>query len=635
SIGKEEVEHFSDEMYGVDSPETNPIQFSDNSKSTIEDTLHDYHLMDTPDLRSQLISYLEKQDEFCFDTETTSTDAVSAELVGLSFAYFQTEAFYIPIPADQKIAQQIVNEFKMVLENEAITKIGHNIKFDILVLKKYGIEVKGKIFDTMLAHYLIDADSRHGMDLLSSNYLNYQPISITELIGKKGVNQGNMRDVEIEKAAIYAAEDADITLQLKHKFAPLLKDNKLLPLFDDIENPLAYVLADMENTGVKIDVGFLNDYSKVLENEIVEVEKLVYELAGEKFNLSSPKQLGIVLFEKLKLEDKPKKTETGQYATGEEILSKLAFEHEIAAKILEYREFQKLKSTYVDALPLMINPKTGMIHTSYNQAIAATGRLSSTDPNLQNIPIRTDRGKEIRKAFIPRDENSVIFSADYSQIELRIMAAFSKDESMINSFKNGIDIHSTTASKVFKVDLSEVNGDMRRKAKMVNFGIIYGISAFGLAQRLSIPRKEAGDIIDAYWQEFPAIKTYMDYVISEAREREYVTTITGRRRYLRNINARNQNERGFAERNAINAPIQGSAADIIKKAMIDIHLWMKKEKVRSKMVLQVHDELVFDMYQDELEQLKPYIEGFMKNAIPLEVPMEIGMGSGKNWLEAH
>jgi DNA polymerase I len=391
----------------------------------------------------------------------------------------------------------------------------------------------------------------------------------------------------------------------------------------------------MESTGVKIDVNFLNDYSKVLENEIVDVEKLVYELAGEKFNLSSPKQLGIILFEKLKLEDKPKKTETGQYATGEEILSKLAFEHEIAAKILEFREFQKLKSTYVDALPLMINPKTGMIHTSYNQAIAATGRLSSTDPNLQNIPIRTDRGKEIRKAFIPRDSNSVIFSADYSQIELRIMAAFSKDESMINAFKNGIDIHASTASKVFKVDLIDVNSDMRRKAKMVNFGIIYGISAFGLAQRLSIPRKEAAEIIDAYWQEFPAIKTYMDFVINEARQREFVTTITNRRRYLRDINSRNQTIRGYAERNAINAPIQGSAADIIKKAMIDIHLWMKKEKVRSKMVLQVHDELVFDMYQDELEQIKPYIEGFMKNAIPLEVPMEIGMGSGKNWLEAH
>jgi len=608
---------------------------TENAKDTIDTTIHDYHLMDTPELMNKLIYYLEKQTEFCFDTETTSTDAVSAELVGLSFSYFQKEAFYVPTPPDFEGAKAVAHLFKAVLENENITKIGHNLKYDILVLKKYDVEVRGKIFDTMLAHYLIDADTRHGMDLLSSTYLNYQPISITTLIGKKGAGQGNMRNADIIKVAEYAAEDADVTLQLKYKFAPIIKENKLEPLFTEIENPLAYVLADMENAGVKIDVNFLNDYSKILEKEVIEVEKQVYELAGEKFNLGSPKQLGIILFEKLKLEDKPKKTETGQYATGEEILSKLAFDNEIAAKILEFREYQKLKSTYVDALPLMINAKTGMIHTSYNQAIAATGRLSSTEPNLQNIPIRTDRGKEIRKAFVPRDADSVIFSADYSQIELRIMAAFSKDESMITAFKNGIDIHATTASKVFKVELNEVNSDMRRKAKMVNFGIIYGISAFGLAQRLSIPRKEASDIIDAYWQEFPAIKVYMDRVIGEAREREYVTTITGRRRYLRDINSRNQTIRGYAERNAINAPIQGSAADIIKKAMIDIHAWMKKEQVRSKMVLQVHDELVFDIYNVELAQLKPYIESFMKNAIPIEVPMEIGMGSGMNWLEAH
>ncbi len=611
----------------------NPL--SDNLKDTIDNTIHDYHLIDTAEGIAQLIYYLEKQTEFCFDTETTSTDAVSAELVGLSFSYYQKEAFYIPAPADFEGGKAIAQLFKSVLENENIIKIGHNLKYDILVLKKYDIEVRGQLFDTMLAHYLIDADTRHGMDLLSSTYLNYQPVSITTLIGKKGAEQGNMRDADVAKVAEYAGEDADVTLQLKQKFAPILRENKLEPLFTNIENPLAYVLADMENSGVKIDVNFLNDYSKILEKEVIEVEQKVYELAGEKFNLGSPKQLGIILFEKLKLEDKPKKTETGQYATGEEILSKLAIDNDIAARILEYREYQKLKSTYVDALPMMINAKTGLVHTSYNQAIAATGRLSSTDPNLQNIPIRTDRGKEIRKAFIPRDANSLIFSADYSQIELRIMAAFSKDESMITAFKNGIDIHSTTASKVFKVGLDKVNSDMRRKAKMVNFGIIYGISAFGLAQRLSIPRKEAADIIDAYWQEFPAIKLYMDKVIGEAREREYVTTITGRRRYLRDINSRNQTIRGYAERNAINAPIQGSAADIIKKAMIDIHRWMKKEKVRSKMVLQVHDELVFDMYKDELEQLKPQIESFMKYAIPLEVPMEIGMGSGMNWLEAH
>lgn len=603
--------------------------------NTIENTSHDYHKIDTLKLRKSLLSFLELQTEFCFDTETTSTDAVAAELVGISFCYYKSEAFYIPIPADFKEAQAIINEFKSVLENESIKKIGHNLKYDILVLKKYGIDVQGKIFDTMLAHYLMEPDQRHGMDILSNTFLNYKPVSITELIGKKGVNQGNMRDVEIDKVVDYASEDADVTFQLKAIFEPLLKSSQVSDLFENIENPLIPVLADMEAHGVKIDVPALADYSDLLQKDMTEAESAVYEMAGEKFNLSSPKQLGIVLFEKLKLEDKPKKTETGQYATGEEILSKLAYEHPIANKILEFREFQKLKSTYVDALPLLINPTTGMVHTSYNQAVAATGRLSSTDPNLQNIPIRTDRGKEIRKAFIPRDKNSVILSADYSQIELRIMASFAKDESMILAFKNGIDIHSTTASKVFKVGLEDVSSDMRRKAKMVNFGIIYGISAFGLAQRLSIPRKEAAEIIDAYWAEFPAIKIYMDKCISDARETEYVTTILGRRRYLRDINSRNQTVRGYAERNAINAPIQGSAADIIKKAMIDIHAWMKTEKVRSKMVLQVHDELVFDAYTDELEYIKPKIESYMKHAIELEVPMEIGMGSGKNWLEAH
>jgi DNA polymerase-1 len=604
-------------------------------KHTIDIVTHDYHLLETPKERQDLIAYLQKQTEFCFDTETTSVDAVSAQLVGLSFSYFKNEAFYVPIPADQKEAQVIVNEFKGVLENPSIIKIGHNLKYDIMVLLNYGIQVRGKVFDTMLAHYLIEPDQRHGMDTLSSSYLNYQPISISTLIGKKGEEQGNMREVEIAKVAEYAAEDADVTLQLKHAFEPHLKEAKLNHLFDTIENPLVYVLADMEITGVKIDLQTLKDYSGFLEKDVIISEDKIYELAGEKFNIASPKQLGVILFEKLKLEDKPKKTETGQYATGEEILSKLAYEHEIAGIILDYRELQKLKSTYVDALPGMINPKTGMVHTSYNQAVAATGRLSSTNPNLQNIPIRTERGREIRKAFIPRNPDSVIFSADYSQIELRIMASFSKDESMIEAFRNGIDIHSTTASKVFKVGLDEVTSDMRRKAKMVNFGIIYGISAFGLAQRLSIPRKEAVDIIDAYWKEFPAIRNYMSDCIDTAREKEFVETITGRRRYLRDINSRNQTQRGYAERNAINAPIQGSAADIIKKAMIDIHHWMKEEKIRSHMVLQVHDELVFDVYKDELELMKSKIESFMKYAIPLEVPMEIGMGSGANWLEAH
>ncbi|MDX2190406.1 MAG: DNA polymerase I [Bacteroidota bacterium] len=603
--------------------------------STIENTIYDYHLTDTPEARAQLIHYLTLQDEFCFDTETDQLDAIGANIVGISFCYVKSEAFYIPIPPGKNEAQKIINEFKKVLENENIRKIGHNIKYDILVLKNYGIEVKGDIYDTMLAHYLIDPETRHGMDVLAESFLHYRPISITSLIGQKGKNQGNMRDADIEKVAIYAAEDADVTFQLKQVFDPKITHGGLQKLFEDIENPLVHVLADMEFTGVKIDVKFLNDYSKVLEKEMFEAEEKVYELSGTRFNLSSPKQLGVILFEKLKLEDKPKKTETGQYATGEEILSKLAYEHEVARKILEFREFQKLKSTYVDALPNIINAKTGLVHTSYNQAIAATGRLSSTDPNLQNIPIRTDRGKEIRKAFIPRDKESIILSADYSQIELRIMAAFSKDESMMQAFRDGVDIHSTTASKVYKVSLSEVTSDMRRNAKMVNFGIIYGISAFGLAQRLSIPRKEAAEIIDAYWKEFPAVKTYMDFCINEAREKEYVTTLYGRRRYLRDINSRNQTVRGFAERNAINAPIQGSAADIIKKAMIDIHDWMKKEKLRSRMILQVHDELVFDAYKDELPILKPKIEHLMKNALPIEVPMEIGIGVGDNWLEAH
>lgn len=602
---------------------------------TIDEIVHDYHIIDTVEKRKNLIAYLSIQKEICFDTETTSVNAIDAQLVGLSFCYHQSEAFYVPIPAEKIEAQLIINEFKLILENEKSIKIGHNLKYDIMVLRKYAVAVKGNLFDTMLAHYLIEPDLRHGMDYLSAIYLNYQPISISTLIGKKGAEQGNMQDVEVAKVVNYACEDADVTLQLKYKFDILLKAAKLTQLSEEIENPLVYVLADMERSGVKVDLKTLQDYSIILEKDVQICESKIYDLAGEKFNIASPKQLGLILFEKLKLEDKPKKTENGQYATGEEILSKLAYEHEIANVILDYRELQKLKSTYVDALPGMINPVSGMVHTSYNQAVAATGRLSSTNPNLQNIPIRTVRGREIRKAFVPRDENSVILSADYSQIELRIMASFSKDQSMITAFENGIDIHSTTASKVFKVELADVTSDMRRKAKMVNFGIIYGISAFGLAQRLSIPRKEAAEIIDSYWKEFPAIREYMDFCIKTAREKEFVETITGRRRYLRDINSRNQTQRGFAERNAINAPIQGSAADIIKKAMIDIHRWMKNENLKSKLVLQVHDELVFDVYNNELAMMKPKIESFMKNAIPLKVPMEVGMGSGSNWLEAH
>jgi DNA polymerase-1 len=601
---------------------------------TIHNTLHSYHIIDTPELRKSLIAFLTIQREYCFDTETTSVDTVDAELVGISFAYVAGEAYYVPIPADRDQAQLIVSEFKEVLENPSIRKIGQNIKFDILMLKNYGIEVAGELFDTMLAHYLIDPDTRHGMDVLAENYLGYKPVSITELIGKKGKGQGNMRDIPVAQIAEYAAEDADITLQLKQIFEPELSRLGVTRLFTEVENPLVTVLANMEREGVKIDIPALKDFSALLEKDVAAIETEIHDAAGVKFNIASPKQMGEVLFEKLKLDPKAKKTKTGQYATGEEVLSKLAFEHKIVRDILEYREMQKLKSTYVDALPQLIYPVDGRIHTSYNQAVAATGRLSSTNPNLQNIPIRSEKGKEIRRAFVPRNEEYQIMSADYSQIELRIMAAFSKDESMINAFMQGIDIHAATASKVFKVALEEVTSDMRRKAKMVNFGIIYGISAFGLSQRLDIPRKEAAEIIEAYFTEF-SIKKYMDEAINEARERGFVETILGRRRYLRDINSANITIRGYAERNAINAPIQGSAADMIKVAMININEWMQSERLKSKMILQVHDELVFDAHKAEIEYIKPKIEDFMKNAIPLAVPMEIGIGVGENWLEAH
>ncbi|MDN5216218.1 DNA polymerase I [Fulvivirgaceae bacterium BMA12] len=603
-------------------------------KKEIHSVIHDYHLIDTPDLRKSLIEYLLKQDEFCFDTETTSIEPVEAELVGIAFSYFQHEAYYVPIPEDQKEAQKIVNEFRVVLEHDKIVKIGQNLKYDIQVLKNYDLAVQGPFFDTMLAHYLIDPETRHNMDVLAENYLNYSPVSISTLIGKKGGKQGNMRDVAVEKVVEYAGEDADITLQLKNVLSKDLQEN-LLKLFEEVEVPLVNVLADMEYQGVKIDVPTLESMSIELRDASAQVEKEIYDIAGAEFNIASPKQLGEILFDKLKLVEKPKKTKTGQYATGEDILSKLAKEHEIANKIMEFREYQKLKSTYVDALPKMVVPKDGRVHTDYRQAVAATGRLSSNNPNLQNIPIRTAKGREIRKAFIPCDENHTLVSADYSQVELRIVAAFAQDESMIEAFKNGRDIHATTASKVFRVALEEVEPGMRRKAKEVNFGIIYGISAFGLAQNLGISRTEAKEIIDAYFEEFPAIKRYMDNAINEAREKGYAETILGRRRYLRDINSRNMTVRGFAERNAINAPIQGSAADIIKIAMINIHQWLQKEKLKSKMILQVHDELVFDAHNDELELLIEKIPELMKNAVELAVPLEVEVGTGKNWLEAH
>lgn len=614
--------------------ESNPIP-TPEQMANINTTVHDYHKIEGESNIKELVSYLGLQDEFCFDTETTSVNPNEAELVGMSFAYVEGEAFYVPIPPDQGETRAILEHFREVFGNEKITKIGQNIKFDLLVLKNYGLEVKGILFDTMLAHYLIAPEGRHSMDWLAQQYLNYDPVPIESLIGKKGKTQGNMRDMSVDEVVEYAAEDADITLQLKKKLDPEIKKDNLQRLFLEIETPLIPVLAAMEFEGIKINMESLSELSIHLEKEGREIEERVYELAGEKFNLSSPKQLGEILFTKLNLVPNAKKTKTGQYATGEEVLSKLAMEHEIARAILEHRQVVKLKSTYVDALPTLINPKTGRVHTSYNQTVAATGRLSSTNPNLQNIPIRTERGREIRKAFVPRDENFVIMAADYSQIELRIMASFSKDASMIEAFKNGRDIHATTASKIFQVPLSEVTSDMRRKAKTANFGIIYGISAFGLSQRLGIPRGEAKEIIDAYFKEFPGVREYMDNSIKKAQKVEYVETILGRRRYLRDINSRNVTMRGFAERNAINAPIQGSAADMIKAAMIHVHTWMVEKNLKSKMLLQVHDELVFDAHLDEIELLKKHIPLLMANAVTIDVPLEVEVGTGKDWLEAH
>ncbi|WP_114748327.1 DNA polymerase I [Pleomorphovibrio marinus] len=606
-----------------------------NQGDQLNTKIHSYHKVEGEAPVKALIPYLLAQEELCFDTETTSVNAHEAELVGISFAYIPGEAFYLPFPKEENKAREILSWLKPVFEKEDIVIIGQNVKYDLIVLKNYGIEVKGKLYDTMLAHYLIEPEGKHSMDWLAQQYLNYKPVSIESLIGKKGKNQGTMRDVDVDQVTDYAAEDADITLQLKHIFDPLIKSQKLEKLLNEVENPLIKVLLEMEHQGVKIDTKSLAELSKELEIESKEIEGKVYEMAGETFNLSSPKQLGEILFGKLDLDPKAKKTKTGQYATGEEVLSKMANEHPIAQAILDYRQLVKLKSTYVDALPGLMNPKSGRIHTTYNQFVAATGRLSSINPNLQNIPIRTERGREIRKAFVPRDEEHLILAADYSQIELRIMAAFSQDSSMIEAFKNGRDIHATTAAKIFQVGLEEVSGDMRRKAKTANFGIIYGISAFGLSQRLNIPRGEAKEIIDAYFKEFPAVKEYMDNSIEKARKQEYVETILGRRRYLRDINSRNATMRGFAERNAINAPIQGSAADMIKVAMIRVHEWMKIEKLKSKMILQVHDELVFDAQKEEIETIKSNIPELMSNAVDIGIPIVVETGTGKDWLEAH
>ncbi|WP_433895780.1 DNA polymerase I [Sphingobacterium mizutaii] len=612
---------------------------SDNAEAPVftnlQNTVHQYTLLDSEEKQRELALQLSKEESFCFDTETTGLDALQAELVGISFSIKAFEGYYIPVSADQAEAQKTVDIFKGLFENENIKKIGQNLKYDILLLSRYGVDVKGEFFDTMLAHYLIDPDTRHNMDYLSETYLNYTPVSITELIGTKGKNQGNMRDVDVELVKEYASEDADITLQLKNKFAPLLEETSTLDLAQKVEFPLLKVLAEVERNGVKIDVDTLHQFSTEIERDVKVLEQQIYEKAGVTFNIASPKQLGEVLFDKLQLDPKAKKTKTGQYKTGEDVLLALANKSDIVQDILDFRQLQKLKSTYVDALPNLINPNTGLIHTSYNQAVAATGRLSSTNPNLQNIPIRTERGRGVRKAFISRNENWTLLSADYSQIELRIMAELSQDVNMLEAFKQGLDIHKATAARVYSVSLDEVNSDMRRNAKAVNFGIIYGQSAFGLSQNLGISRKEAAEIIDQYFTQYTGIRKYMGEVIEFAKENGYVETILKRRRYLRDINSANMTVRGFAERNAINAPIQGSAADLIKIAMINIQKDIAEKGLEGKMIMQVHDELVFDVPNHEINEFKSIIENRMKNAIEMQVPIEIEIGEGRNWLEAH
>lgn len=604
----------------------------------IHNTLHHYVAVQDDAAVKQLIAVLQKHPEICFDTETTGIDANNAELVGLSFAVKPGEAFYVPCSADQQQTQALLAQFEILFADENKTWIGQNIKYDLLVLKWYGVELKGKLFDTMLAHYVIEPDGKRSMDELSAKYLGYEPIHIEELIGKKGKNQGNMRDVELEKIKEYAAEDADITLQLKNVFLPKLKEKEVEKVFYEVENPLIKVLTDMEFEGVRIDEEFLKDYSKQLEKEARLAEESVFRQAGVRFNLASPKQLGEVLFDKLKLDPAAKKTKTGQYQTGEDVLLKLAAKgHSIVENILAYRELTKLKSTYVDTLPLLINKKTGRVHTTYGQAVAVTGRLASNNPNLQNIPVRTERGKEIRKAFVPRDDKHVFLSADYSQIELRIVAAISGDKNMCAAFQQGKDIHTATAAKVYNVPEEEVTKEMRYKAKSVNFGIIYGQGAFGLADNLGITRTEAKQIIDNYKAQFPGIQKYMDDTIQFAREHGYVQTLMGRKRWLRDINSSNFTVRSFAERNAINSPIQGTAADMIKLAMIKTHAAMKKEGYTSRMILQVHDELVFDAAIDEVKELKSLILECMQTALPLpnHVPVIAECGEGKNWLDAH
>lgn len=612
----------------------NADEIKNSNLTRLEDLSYDYQLIDTEEKRQELLQKILTKEIFSLDTETTGTDPITAELIGMSFAYAENQAFYVPVPTEREEAQKIVNLFKPVFENPKTLKVGQNIKYDMLVLSNYGVEIGGPMFDTMIAHYVLQPELRHGMDYLAEIYLKYETIKIEELIGAKGKNQKNMRDLPPSDVYKYACEDADVTLKLKHVLEKELETSNAKPLFEEIEMPLVPVLAYMERNGVRIDTDALKETSKHFTARMNQIEAEVHQLAGVEFNIASPKQVGEVLFDRLKIVDKAKKTKTGQYVTSEEVLESLRGKHEIVGKILEHRGLKKLLGTYIDALPQLINPHTGRIHTSFNQTITATGRLSSSNPNLQNIPIRNEDGKEIRKAFIP-DDGCEFFSADYSQIELRIMAHLSGDPHMIEAFQKGQDIHAATAAKIYKIDLSQVTREQRSKAKTANFGIIYGISVFGLAERLNVDRKEAKELIDGYFQNYPHVKEYMDESIRSAREKGYIETIFKRRRYLPDINSHNAVVRGYAERNAINAPIQGSAADIIKVAMIRIYRRFKEEGLQSKMILQVHDELNFSVVPSEREKVEQIVISEMESAYKMKAPLQADCGWGKNWLEAH
>lgn len=615
---------------------TEPVVESEvSSLADITTMPHSYYLADTAEKQIALCEQLLQEKSFSFDTETEGLDPLTAGLVGMSFAIREQEAWYVPVPANREEATDIVLRLAPALQHPEIEKVGQNIKFDILALRKYGVRVKGPLFDTMLAHYLLNPELRHGMDYLAETYLKYKTVPIEDLIGPKGKKQASMRTVPIEQIKEYAAEDADVTLRLKHYFAPLLKQEGLESLFFEMEMPLIYVLAEMEATGVKLDTNALKQSSEVLSQQLSTLEESIYDLAGQSFNINSTKQVGEILFDKLKLDEKAKKTKTGGYSTSEEVLEKIRGKHPIIDKLLEYRGIKKLLSTYIDALPALIHPETGKIHTSFNQAVTATGRLSSTNPNLQNIPVRDELGREIRKAFIADDDDCIFFSADYSQIELRLMAHLSNDPHMVEAFCSGADIHAATAAKIYGIPVEEVTSDMRRKAKTANFGIIYGISVFGLAERLSIPRAESKELIDGYFQTYPRIKEYMEESIRVAKEKGYVETLFKRKRFLPDINSHNAIVRGYAERNAINAPIQGSAADIIKLAMIRIHQRFEAEHLKSRMILQVHDELNFNVRKEEFDRVKEIVLDCMEHVLQLRVPLIADCGEGKNWLEAH